>query len=153
MENILRAPGNRTIFMNKNSLYYNDHGKKSLNKKGFTGICVINTGNTITINNGKIVSIDIYTQLIEKYPEVLTFRIFRDVKNFIEKLNEEEIELYKGIRFNTTEEEVYTDENGKIYSSYFSLHFVNNPIIITDESYYNRILNNISFRDLILHTY
>jgi hypothetical protein len=139
-ENVLIAPGNRTIFMSNNSLYYNDRGKKTLNKNGFTGTCVINTGNVITIHNGKIITVDVFRQLLEKHPEILTFSTFQDVYNLIPKLRNKEV--YKNIHF-----EGEKDENNR-HKPYMSFNF--SPI---NEEYYKIKLANISFNSFVLYKY
>jgi hypothetical protein len=68
-ENIISAPGGRAMFMNKNSFYYNDKGKKSFSVKGLSGICHLN-GYFVTIINGRVVSSSVVDEFLQNNPNL-----------------------------------------------------------------------------------
>jgi hypothetical protein len=87
MENILTAPGNKTVFMSGTSLYYNDRGRHTLNKKGFTGTCALNCGSILNIENGKIVSVNIIDNLLQdlNYPNCTLGELTEAYTKFLKK--------------------------------------------------------------------
>ncbi len=68
-ENIISAPGGRTMFMQKNSFYYNDKGKKTFSMKGLSGVCQINNG-SVTIRNGKVVGSSNVNEFLQNNPNL-----------------------------------------------------------------------------------
>jgi hypothetical protein len=83
MENLITAPENRTLFLNKQTLYYNDNGKKTLDKKGLNGVCIINCGGRVTIQDGRIVNISYIQDFLDKNID-LNGKTIQDIKNVLE---------------------------------------------------------------------